>query len=158
MFEKFSEEAIKLIMHAQEEARLLKHKHVGCEHLLLGFVALGTDSLAQKLLTTYGWNLKRMRAEVAKECKKGTKASPEELLFDAGAKVALEKAFRATQGKTQTLISANHILFGLIDESDNVATKVLNVMGGECHTLCYLLRSQILGFPQILEAPGEPEE
>lgn len=39
MFDKFSDEAIKVIMHAQEEARILKHRHVGAEHLLLGVVA-----------------------------------------------------------------------------------------------------------------------
>lgn len=129
MFEKFSEEAIKVIMHAQEEARILKHRHVGCEHLLLGLVAAGQDSASYKLLSSVGLDLTKLREAVGKAHKKGTKASPKEMPFDRDAKIVLENAFRVMMNSKQTIINSEHLLLGLLVSGENSAIKILEELG-----------------------------
>lgn len=113
MFEKFSEEAIKVIMHAQEEARILKHPAVGCEHLLLGLIACGTG-IAHKVLTSHNLSLASVRANVAAVHKKGKKESPQELPFDSDARSALGQAFEETRKSNHAQIFSEHLLLGLL--------------------------------------------
>ena len=65
MFEKFTDEAIKVIMLAQEESRRLGHNWVGTEQILLGLIAQETG-IAVKVFKSIGLNLKDARVEVDK--------------------------------------------------------------------------------------------
>lgn len=114
-------------MHAQEEARRLKHAHVGCEHILLGLCAIGEGS-AYRFLSAYSFDLESLRMAVEKIHKKGRKASPKELPFDADAKTSLERAFRVAITAHERKIQPEHLLSGLFHlpfDSDNAASKVL---------------------------------
>lgn len=125
MFDKFSEEAIKVIMHAQEEARILKHIHVGAEHLLLGVVASDAACVPRDYPSLRSLNLKSLREAVEKVHKKGTKASPKELPFDENAQSVLRRSY---ENSKHDVIYANHILLALLDFPDfenSVAVRIL---------------------------------
>lgn len=137
MFDKFSDEAIKVIMHAQEEARRLKHAHVDCEHLLLGLMAVGKGK-AHDCMRGNSLNLEALRSEVEKHCSKGKKASPKELPFSAGSKQALERAFRECLHAKQQSILSEHLLLGLLTlhgEPENTVSLVLENLGVDRHEL-----------------------
>lgn len=137
MFDKFSEESIKVIMLAQEEARLLKHPYVGCDHLLLGLFAIGQGK-AHNCLSSNEVNLAILRAAVVKHNKKGKKTSPKELPFDADAKTALECAFRECLHAKQACICSEHILLGLLAlprREGTSASIVLDELGVDRHEL-----------------------
>ncbi len=113
MFDKFSDEAIKVIMHAQEEARILKHSAIGCEHLLLGLIACGAG-LAHKVLTSHNLTLAGLRENVEAVHKKGKKESPRELPFDTDAKSALGQAFEEVRKSNHAQICSEHLLLGML--------------------------------------------
>ena len=134
MFEKFSPEAIKVIMLAQEEARRLKHRNVGCEHLLLGLLAVGPDVVSFRILSSLDLNVIRVREEVEKIHSKGSKASPREMPFDADAKLALIGAHAEAMYARHPFIYSEHLLLGLLHlpiEPENVAFRVLSSLAVE---------------------------
>ncbi len=115
MFEKFSEEAIKVIMFAQEEARILKHQQVGCEHFLLGLIASNADCIPPDFHTSHSFNLVRVREAVQKVCGEGSKSSPKELPFSEDAKLALGKAYDRAMHE---VIYPRHLLLAIFDFPD----------------------------------------
>lgn len=124
-------------MLAQEEARILKHSAVGCDHLLLGLFALGQGK-AHSCLCVNDMSLATFRAAVVKHNKKGRKTSPKELPFDADAKTALECAFRECLHAKQSCICSEHLLLGLLalpSRAGNSATMVLDELGVDRHEL-----------------------
>ncbi|MCC7526925.1 MAG: hypothetical protein IT342_00300 [Candidatus Melainabacteria bacterium] len=161
MFEKFSQEAIKVIMHAQEEARVLKHPVVGCEHLLLGLIACGTG-LAHKVLTSHNLTLAGVRANVATVHKKGKKVSPKELPFDDDAKSALERAFEEVRKSNHAQICSEHLLLGLLLSpwKQNMATNLFASLGVEPQGLrlsvIYAMQSE--GSPTVIDGSCMSQE
>jgi ATP-dependent Clp protease ATP-binding subunit ClpA len=63
MFERFTDRARRVVVLAQEEARMLNHAHIGTEHLLLGLVREG-DGVAAKVIVRLGGDLNRVRQQV----------------------------------------------------------------------------------------------
>ena len=114
-------------MHAQEEARRMKHSAVGCDHLLMALLVIGEGN-AYKSLSKCDVGLEVLRTAVGKRHKKGSKASPKELPFDSDAKVALARAFREALYARQKTISSEHLLLGLLcvqSDAGNAATSAL---------------------------------
>ena len=58
MFERFTERARQAVVLAQEDARSLRHSHVGTEHLLLGLLR-EEEGLAARVLETPGRDMAR---------------------------------------------------------------------------------------------------
>ncbi|GIH69575.1 Clp protease N-terminal domain-containing protein [Sphaerimonospora thailandensis] len=58
MFERFTEDARQVVKRAQEEARGLRHTHIGTEHLLLGLLRQ-PESLSAQLLNDHGLDHER---------------------------------------------------------------------------------------------------
>lgn len=112
MFDKFSKDAIKVIMQAQEEARMLHQHEVGCEHLLLGVFASEVDCLPVESPDFRARTLEKLRASFSHRVKKGANTSPKELPFDDDAKRALVNAYQFSGHKT---ICASHIFLALFD-------------------------------------------
>ncbi len=137
MFDRFSEEAIRVLVHAQEEARRLKHVHVGCEHLLLGLMAVGKGKV-HDCMRSNNLNLETVRAEVEKLTTRGRKASPKDLPFSAASKQSLERAFRECLHAKQQVILPEHLLLGLLTlhgEPENLVSQVLENLGIDRHEL-----------------------
>ena|SRR5690625_3241611 len=63
MFERFTDRARRVVVLAQEEARLLNHNYIGTEHILLGLIHEG-DGVAAKALESLGISLDAVREQV----------------------------------------------------------------------------------------------
>ncbi len=128
MFERFTEQAIKAIMLAQEEARRLGHNFVGTEQILLGLVGEGTG-IAAKVLLEMGVNLKEARYEIEKIIGRGSGFLPPEIPFTPRVKRIFETALNEARQLGHNYIGTEHILLGLIQDDEGVAAKVLHNLG-----------------------------
>ncbi|MBF2050346.1 MAG: ATP-dependent Clp protease ATP-binding subunit [Elainella sp. C42_A2020_010] len=128
MFEYFTEQAIAVIMAAQEEARRLRHAFVGTEQILLGLVRV-KDSLAASVLADLGVTLDAARTEVEKIIGHGSTSGSADLPFTPKTKRILEQAFEQARQLDQPYIAPEHLLLSLIQDRDNVAVKVLERLG-----------------------------
>ena len=128
MFERFTEQAIKAIMLAQEEARRLGHNFVGTEQILLGLVGEGTG-IAARVLLEMGLNLKEARNEIEKIIGRGSGFLPPEIPFTPRVKRIFETALNEARQLGHNYIGTEHILLGLIQDDEGVAAKVLQNLG-----------------------------
>lgn len=128
MFERFTEKAIKVIMLAQEEARLLGHNFVGTEQILLGLIGEGTGFGARGLKSV-GVNLKDARFEVEKIIGRGSDSVAVEIPFTPRAKRVLELSWNAARELGHNYIGTEHLLLGIIAEDGGVAIRVLQNLG-----------------------------
>ena len=128
MFERFTEQSIKVIMLAQEEARRLGHNFVGTEQILLGLIAEGTG-LASKVLKESGVSLKDGRNEVEKIIGRGSGFTPAEIPFTPRVKRMLEISLEEARKLDHNYIGTEHLLLGLLQDSEGVAAKVLDNLG-----------------------------
>jgi len=130
VFERFTDRARKIVVFAQEEARLLKHDYIGTEHLLLGLIREG-EGVAAKTLESMGISLEAIRSEVVGTVGEGDGAPPGHIPFTARAKKALELSFREALQLGHDYIGTEHILLGLIREGEGVAAQVLGKLGAD---------------------------
>ncbi|MCZ4096973.1 Clp protease [Streptomyces sp. So13.3] len=123
-FERFTPEARKVVVTAQEEARLLRHNHIGTEHILLGLLD-APDSTAAKVLHRLGYNKQTAQADIAAVVKPGTQELSGHIPFAPQAKKTLELALREAQQLHHTNIGTEHILLALVSEGEGVGAKIL---------------------------------
>lgn len=124
MFERFTDRAIQVILLAQEESRRSGQSFVGSEQILLGLVAEET-SVAASVLKELGATLPDLRAQVDRAVGTGSGSARPELPFTPKAKRVLERAIQEARQFDHNFISPEHLLLGLVQDSDSVATKVL---------------------------------
>src|SRR5271156_4207521 len=97
MFERFTGRARHVIVLSQEEARQLTHNYIGTEHILLGLLG-EPESVAGKVLTSFGITLDGARAEVEAKIGRGKKAPGGHIPFTPRAKKILELSLREALG------------------------------------------------------------
>jgi Clp amino terminal domain, pathogenicity island component len=127
-FGQFTDKAIKVIMLAQEESRRLRHNFVGTEQILLGLIAEGTG-IAAITLNQHKVNLKNARIEVEKIIGRGSDKVAEEIPFTPRAKRLLELSKKEADELRHNYVGTEHLLLGLIRESDGVGVQVLKKLG-----------------------------
>jgi Clp amino terminal domain, pathogenicity island component/UvrB/uvrC motif len=130
MFERFSDRARRVVVLAQEEARMLEHNYIGTEHLLLGLIHEG-DGTAARSLRALGVDLETVRGEVEALVGRGQQPVPGHIPFTSRAKKSLELALREMVQLGHDYIGTEHLLLGLIREGDGVAAQVLRQRGVE---------------------------
>ncbi|MFJ2197173.1 Clp protease N-terminal domain-containing protein [Streptomyces violaceusniger] len=123
-FERFTVEARKVVVTAQEEARLLKHHHIGTEHILLGLLD-APDSTAAKVLHRLGCDKETARADIAAVVTPGTQELSGHIPFAPRAKKTLDLAVREARQLHHTYIGTEHILLALVSEGEGVGAKTL---------------------------------
>jgi len=128
MFERFTDRARRVVVLAQEEARLLNHDHIGTEHILLGLIHEG-EGVAYLALTELGISLDAVRAQVEAEIGQGGEAPGGHIPFTPRAKKVLELSLREALQLGHNYIGTEHILLGLIREGEGVAARVLVGLG-----------------------------
>jgi ATP-dependent Clp protease ATP-binding subunit ClpC len=128
MFERFTDLARKVVVHAQDEARMLAHDHIGTEHILLGLLR-EEEGLAAQVLGDLGIHLERARAEVEALVGRGKGPQTGHIPFTPRAKKVLELALRDAIQIGHSYIGTEHILLGLVREGEGVAVSVLNKLG-----------------------------
>jgi len=130
MFERFTDRARRVIVLAQEEARMLYHGYIGTEHILLGLIHEG-DGVAARALESLGIRLDAVRQQVEEIIGQGEQAPTGHIPFTPRAKKVLELAQREALQLGHEYIGTEHILLGLIREGDGVAAQVLVKLGAD---------------------------
>jgi hypothetical protein len=130
MFERFTDRARRVVVHAQEEARRLNHNYIGTEHILLGLLREG-EGIAAKALKSLGISLDAVRQQVEEIIGQGQQAPSGHIPFTPRAKKVLELALRESLQLGHNYIGTEHILLGLIREGDGVAAQVLVRLGAD---------------------------
>ncbi|MFM7061378.1 MAG: ATP-dependent Clp protease ATP-binding subunit [Actinomycetes bacterium] len=130
MFERFTDRARRVVVLAQEEARLLNHNYIGTEHILLGLIHEG-EGVAAKALASLGISLETVRAQVEEIIGHGGTAPSGHIPFTPRAKKVLELSLREALQLGHNYIGTEHILLGLIREGEGVAAQVLVKLGAD---------------------------
>ncbi|MDI6716624.1 MAG: Clp protease N-terminal domain-containing protein, partial [Actinomycetota bacterium] len=130
MFERFTERARRVIVFAQEEARMLNQNYIGTEHLLLGLIR-EEEGVAARALQSLGISLYDVRAQVEEIIGRGTSAPVGHIPFTPRAKKVLELSLREALQLGHNYIGTEHILLGLIREGEGVAARVLYNLGAD---------------------------
>ncbi|RNL62245.1 ATP-dependent Clp protease ATP-binding subunit [Nocardioides marmoriginsengisoli] len=130
MFERFTDRARRVVVLAQEEARMLSHNYIGTEHILLGLIHEG-DGIAAKALESLGISLEGVRAQVEEIIGQGQQAPSGHIPFTPRAKKVLELSLREALQLGHNYIGTEHILLGLIREGEGVAAQVLQKLGAD---------------------------
>ena len=120
MFERFTDRARRVVVLAQEEARMLNHNYIGPEHIQLGLVHEGEGSAAQAL-ESLGIALGGVRAQVQEIIGQGQQTPTGHIPFTPHAKKVLELSLREALQLGHNYIGTEHILLGLIREGEGVA-------------------------------------
>jgi ATP-dependent Clp protease ATP-binding subunit ClpC len=149
MFEKFTDRARRVVVLAQEEARMLNHNYIGTEHLLLGLIHEG-EGVAARALESLGISLEDVRRNVEEVVPRGEHQLSGHIPFTPRAKKVLELSLRESQQLGHGYIGTEHILLGLIREGEGVAAQVLVKLGADLNRV----RQQVL----LLLRGGEREE
>ncbi|WP_370891151.1 ATP-dependent Clp protease ATP-binding subunit [Janibacter sp. GXQ6167] len=130
MFERFTDRARRVVVLAQEEARLLNHNYIGTEHILLGLIHEG-EGVASKALESLGISLESVREQVQEIIGPGQQAPSGHIPFTPRAKKVLELSLREALQLGHNYIGTEHILLGLIREGEGVAAQVLVKLGAD---------------------------
>ncbi len=130
MFERFTDRARRVVVLAQEEARMLSHNYIGTEHILLGLIHEG-DGIAAKALESLGVSLEAVRSQVEEIIGQGQQAPSGHIPFTPRAKKVLELSLREALQLGHNYIGTEHILLGLIREGEGVAAQVLHKLGAD---------------------------
>jgi ClpA/ClpB-like protein len=139
MFERFTDRARRVIVLAQEEARLLNHGYIGTEHILLGLIHEG-EGVAAKALESLEISLDAVRQQVEQIIGRGEHAPSGHIPFTPRGKKVLELTRREADQLGHSYIGTEHILLGLIRQGDGVAAQVLVGLGADLN----LVRQQVI--------------
>ncbi|MEZ5200945.1 MAG: Clp protease N-terminal domain-containing protein [Micropruina glycogenica] len=139
MFDRFTDRARRVIVLAQDEARMLNHNYIGTEHILLGLIHEG-EGVAAKALEALGISLEAVREQVEEIIGQGQQAPTGHIPFTPRAKKVLELSMREALQINHPYIGTEHILLGLIREGEGVAAQVLIKLGADLNRV----RNQVL--------------
>jgi ATP-dependent Clp protease ATP-binding subunit ClpA len=128
VFERFSDQARRVVVGAQEEALGLGHNFIGTEHLLLGI--LRDDGCAGfRLLEAFEMSFDGVRTRILEIIGPGQAANTGHIPFTPRAKKVLEMSLREALQLGDRFIGSEHILLGLLREGEGVGAQVLNQRG-----------------------------
>ncbi len=130
MFERFTNQSRRVVVLAQEEARMLDHDYIGTEHLLLGLLSEGRGAAA-RALTAMDVTLTAARDQVVASIGRGQQQPLGHIPFTPRAKKVLELSLRESLQLGDGYIGTGHLLLGVIDQGDNMALKVLDKLGAD---------------------------
>ena len=151
MFERFTDRARRVVVLAQEEARMLNHNYIGTEHILLGLIHEG-EGVAAKALESLGISLEGVRSQVEEIIGQGQQAPSGHIPFTPRAKKVLELSLREALQLGHNYIGTEHILLGLIREGEGVAAQVLVKLGADLNRV----RQQVIQLLSGYQGKGEP--
>jgi ATP-dependent Clp protease ATP-binding subunit ClpC len=128
MFERFTDLAQRVVVLAQEEARMFNHNYIGTEHLLLGLI-VEDEGLAAKTLASLGVSIEAVRQQVEELIGRGQHAPTGHIPFTPRAKKVLEFSLREALHLGHNYIGTEHILLGIVREGSGVAAQMLERLG-----------------------------
>ena len=146
MFERFTERARQVVVLAQDEARALGHDYIGTEHILLGLMR-EEEGLAARVLESLDITVEEARAQVVRVVGQGESAPTGQIPFTVRAKEVLEHSLREALSLGHNYVGTEHVLLGLLRESEGVATEVLLDAGADAEKI----RNETI---RMLSGPG----
>ena len=147
MFERFTNQSRRVVVLAQEEARMLDHNYIGTEHLLLGLLHEGRGSAA-RALAAMDVTLQAVRDQVIEIIGRGQAQRSGHIPFTPRAKKSLELSLREALQLGDGYIGTGHLLLGLIHQGDNVAVKILGSLGADLKDLRARVTEELRGNPE----------
>ena len=157
MFERFTEKARRVVVYAQEEARMLNQNYIGTEHLLLGLIR-EQDGIAAKALESLNISLEDVHAQVEDLIGRGTFVPTGHIPFTPRAKKVLELSLREALQLGHSYIGTEHILLGLIREGEGVAAQVLLNLGADLEKVRSAVIQLLSGHYGKPTEPGEERQ
>ncbi|HEY4576618.1 MAG TPA: ATP-dependent Clp protease ATP-binding subunit [Yaniella sp.] len=154
MFERFTDRARRVVVLAQEEARMLNHSYIGTEHILLGLIHEG-DGVAAKALQSLDVSLGAVREQVREIIGQGQQAPSGHIPFTPRAKKVLELSLREALQLGHNYIGTEHILLGLIREGEGVAAQVLVQLGADLNRVRQTVIQLLSGYQGSGEGEGK---
>jgi len=152
LFERFTDRARRVLVLAQEEARLLNHNFIGTEHILLGLIHEG-EGVAAKALESLGISLEAVREKVEETIGPAGTSTTGSPPFTPRAKKVLELSLREALQLGHNYIGTEHMLLGLVREGEGVAAQVLVSLGADLSRV----RQQVIQLLSGYQAAG-PEK
>ncbi|GAA1755062.1 ATP-dependent Clp protease ATP-binding subunit [Rothia terrae] len=146
MFERFTDRARRVVVLAQEEARMLNHSYIGTEHLLLGLIHEG-EGIAARALESLGVTLTAVREQVQDIIGSGQQAPSGHIPFTPRAKKVLELSMREAIQLNHGYIGTEHILLGMVRANEGVANQVLGNLGADQARIRQTVTDMISGYP-----------
>ncbi len=156
MFERFTEKARRVVVYAQEEARMLNQNYIGTEHLLLGLIR-EQDGIAAKALESLSISLEDVHQQVEELIGRGTYVPTGHIPFTPRAKKVLELSLREALQLGHNYIGTEHILLGLIREGEGVAAQVLLNLGADLEKVRSAVIQLLSGFHGTAGEAGADE-
>ncbi|WP_344885326.1 ATP-dependent Clp protease ATP-binding subunit [Zhihengliuella alba] len=153
MFERFTDRARRVVVLAQEEARMLNHNYIGTEHILLGLIHEG-EGVAAKALESLNISLGAVREQVQEIIGQGQNAPSGHIPFTPRAKKVLELSLREALQLGHNYIGTEHILLGLIREGEGVAAQVLVKLGADLSRVRQQVIQLLSGYQGGKESAG----
>ncbi|MDR1214530.1 MAG: ATP-dependent Clp protease ATP-binding subunit [Propionibacteriaceae bacterium] len=158
MFERFTDRARRVVILAQDEARMLNNNYIGTEHVLLGLIHEG-EGIAAKALESLGITLTAVREQVEEIIGHGQQAPTGHIPFTPRAKRVLELSLREALQLNHSYIGTEHILLGLIREGEGVAAQIMIKLGGDLNQIRDTVLQLLSGFQTKQAATaGAPEK
>jgi ATP-dependent Clp protease ATP-binding subunit ClpC len=154
VFERFTDRARRVVVLAQEEARLLNHSYIGTEHILLGLIHEG-EGVAAKALESLNISLEAVRAQVEEIIGQGGSSPSGHIPFTPRAKKVLELSLREALQLGHNYIGTEHILLGLIREGEGVAAQVLVKLGADLSRVRQQVIQLLSGYEGGSKSEGE---
>jgi ATP-dependent Clp protease ATP-binding subunit ClpA len=151
MFERFTDRARRVVVLAQEEARMFNHNYVGTEHILVGLIR-EDGGVAGKGLESLGISVDAVRQQIGETVGRGEQAPSGHVPFTPRAKKVLELSLREALQLGHDYIGTEHILLGLLREGDGVAVRVLVMLGADLNQVRQQVIQRLPGF----QGEGEP--
>ena len=157
MFERFTDRARRVVVLAQEEARMLNHNYIGTEHILLGLIHEG-EGVAARTLESMDISLEAVRRQVEQIIGRGQAAPVGHIPFTPRAKKVLELSLREALQLGHNYIGTEHMLLGLIREGEGVAAQVLQKLGADLNrvrqSVIQLLSGYTAGASEVIPTTG----
>jgi ATP-dependent Clp protease ATP-binding subunit ClpC len=150
VFERFTDRARRVVVLAQEEARMLSHNYIGTEHILLGLIH-EREGVAATTLESMNISLEAVRREIEEIIGQGQATPTGHIPFTPRAKKVLELSLRESLQLGANYIGTEHILLGLIREGEGVAAQVLQKLGADLHGVRQTVIRFLSGYPATSE-------
>ena len=147
-FDKFTEQARKVLSLAQEEAQSFQHNYIGTEHLLLGLVHEG-EGVAAHVLESLGIKLPKVRQAVVFIISRSDRIVAGEIGLTPRAKKVIELAVDEARRMNHHYIGTEHILLGLVREGEGIAAGVLESLGAKLEDI----RTQTIRVLELTQKP-----
>src|SRR5260370_5398138 len=157
-YDKFTQRARKVLSLAQEEAQRFQHDYIGTEHLLLGLVR-EREGIAAKVLSNLGVELNKVRIAVESIIGHGDHIVLGEIGLTPRAKKVIELALDEARRLNHHYIGTEHLLLGLVRESEGIAAGDLESPGGrlaKIHQQVIQRVTQLYSYPEIQHQNDAP--